>query len=68
MEGTQARVPALLARVERSFSGSRLERELLSRVFSLLWRGPRALGGTGTGEAVTGRGPAVGLASPRKGA
>lgn len=67
MEGTQARAPALLARVERSFAGSRVSRELLSRAFALVWRAPLALGG-GVGEGVAKHHPAVRVASPRKGA
>ena len=36
MEGTSVHVPAVLARVERSFAGSRLERELLAQAFALI--------------------------------
>lgn len=36
MEGRRERVPAVLARVVRSFAGSRLERELLAQAFALV--------------------------------
>lgn len=36
MEGSRVRVPAVLARVVRSFAGSRVERELLAQAFALV--------------------------------
>ena len=36
MEGSRVRLPAVLARVVRSFAGSRVERELLAQAFTLV--------------------------------
>ena len=42
MEGSRVCVPAVLARVVRSFAGSRLERELLAQAFALIRPARRA--------------------------
>jgi hypothetical protein len=67
MEGTSVRVPAVLARVVRSFAGSRLERELLAQAFALIGPVPKAHEAAGSVAAGTVRDRSPLSASNRKG-